>query len=117
MNITKISKLSAAILAFCAFSIPATQVYAGAESFDDESNAKMARVKAKTKRIKKSSASTARSTAKSRTDSSSSDGMNAECGSINIGNTVNQSPVGVRNQETIVIIDGDVINANNECKK
>jgi hypothetical protein len=113
MSINRISLFSTAAILASALSVSATQALAGAESFSDDTNAKMARVKAKTQRMK--TTGDARSTAKDR--SAGKNATTGDCGSINIGNTVNQGTVGVRKQETIVIIDGDVINANNNCKK
>ena len=40
----------------------------------------------------------------------------AECGSVNIGNVITGGKPGFQPREVTVVITGDVINANNQCK-
>jgi hypothetical protein len=69
---------------------------------DDRSLAKIARARAKT-----AGSAQAKTQAKNGSNDSSCD--------LNIGNTVNTRP-GAGPKEIIVVVQGDVINANNKCK-
>ena len=109
-------KISIAVITTLTFSLclPVMPAFSGSAEISDETNAKLARVKAKSKRLSGSRAKSARNAA---SESAAGNPAVGECGSINIANTVNEGNVGHMNQETIVIVDGDIINANNECKK
>ena len=84
---------------------------AGGLEFDDQQNAKMARLKAKARAQKNKRQ-------KEFSDEGSVDSPDqqlAECGALSIGNVVGGS--GFRTPREInVLIDGDVINANNNCR-
>jgi hypothetical protein len=98
--------LPIAFLIGCLFSIPAISF---AEDKDDKdvnvvNKAKVARLKAKQRAL-------ARQNGTNGDPANSADG----CGNINIGNVVNERGAkGAR--EINVVIDGDVISANNNCK-
>ena len=110
------NKCAIAITMVLAFTVglPVTPVIAGSTGISDDTNAKLARVKATSKRNAGSRAQAGRDAA---SESAAGNPAVGECGSINIANTVTEGNVGNFNQETIVVIDGDIINANNECKK
>jgi hypothetical protein len=76
---------------------------AGEEGLEDDANAKLARVKAKQRAFGSGS------------DFGSGSGSNAECGSLNVGNVDNRGR-NSRLREVIVVVEGDVINANNNCR-
>jgi len=84
---------------------------AGGLDFDDQQNAKMARLKAKSRAEKNKRQ-------KEFLDGGSVDDPDqqfAECGAVSIGNFVDGR--GSRTPREInVLIDGDVINANNNCR-
>ncbi len=76
--------------------------FSGDLDFGDEINAKLAREKAKSRRF-------------GRSNSSGSGGDSGKCGSSELGNVVNER--GSRGtKEVTVIVTGDVINANVDCK-
>jgi archaellum component FlaF (FlaF/FlaG flagellin family) len=84
-------------------SIP-TITLAGEDGVNTVNRAKVARIKAKQRAL-------ARKNGTSGSAANSADG----CGNINIGNVVNEKgSTGAR--EITVVIDGDVISTNNNCK-
>lgn len=95
-----LSILTAATLLLSA---PDTQ--AGVLEFPDEVNAKVARSKAKMRRMRSSQDSGGR-----RSDGSGT----ADCGSVDIGNVQTNGRGAPR--EVTVIVTGDVVNANNNCR-
>lgn len=103
------SFISRALPIFIICSLFSTQSWAVEDFMEDDDGAKMARLKAKQRYFD----------AKSDRDDNASDRRDkrssAACGSLNIGNVVNQR--GARGpREVNIIVTGDVINANNRCR-
>ena len=73
------------------------------EKIKDETNAKIARIKAKGR------------TGGHQRSQSGTPSDSDKCGSIEIGNAVNQRG-SQGTKEITVVVTGDVINANNDCK-
>ena len=79
---------------------------AGTTSFDDETNAKVARLKAKQRMM----------AAQENASNNGNGGADkSKCGSVDIGN-VAASKSGKTPKEVTVVISGDVINMGNKCK-
>ena len=76
--------------------------FAGVQGLEDEDNAKLSRHKAQTKQ-----ASTKKANNKN--------GAPENCGNIEVGNVSNSRP-GRPVREVTVIVDGPIINANNNCR-
>lgn len=88
------------------FSLPGI-TQAGEEYLEDDNNAKLARIKAKQRVWEAMDGGD---------EGSGSGAGGGECGSLNIGNVQNNG-VGGRPREVIVVVTGDVINANNNCRR
>jgi hypothetical protein len=104
----KFSKWSVSIfliISFLLFTVPTVGV-AGEAAFKDETNAKIARIKAKQKRMERSNR--AQGIDPGRGDSS-------KCGSVEIGN-INNERGATSPKEVTVIVTGDVINTDNNCR-
>jgi hypothetical protein len=86
--------------------VSSTISYAGEEDLNDLQNAKVAHMMAKQRMLE------AQMSDEDREKASSNKGS---CGSVNVGNVSNQR--GARGpKEVIVVVKGDVINANNKCR-
>jgi hypothetical protein len=99
----------ALILGIGAIASPVFSTDAEPNDLPEASLAKLAKARAKS--------STMGSSQRRSSDGSSESGENSgisDCG-INIGNSVN-APRGAAPKEIIVVVKGDVINANNRCK-
>ena len=84
---------------------------AGELDLPDQQNAKMARLKAEGRVLKNKDQKDYIDT----DDTGNPGQLEAECGAVNIGNVVSKRGFGVP-REINVIIDGDVINSNNNCR-
>jgi len=101
--------LMIAACVFSVFSIFSINVFAGNDFMDDDDGAKMARLKAKQRHYD------AKDDRDGKGDDDRDSRSNAACGSLNLGNMVNQR--GARApREVNIIVTGDVINANNKCR-
>ncbi|MEK6748379.1 MAG: hypothetical protein AABY83_04145 [Pseudomonadota bacterium] len=76
---------------------------AAVHKFEDKTNAKVARLKA-------------RQNAASATAGSGVGGAKGNCGGVDIGNVTNQKGSKQAKQEVTVVITGDVVNMGNKCK-
>ena len=101
-----IKTLLAASAMTWAMTIPAQAVETEVSDMDDLLRAKVAKHKAKQISILQS------------TDANSAETQNesANCGGVDIGNSVGAKP-GRAPKEIVVVITGDVVNANNKCKQ
>ena len=88
-----------------------SQAVAGELELTDAQNAKLARHRAKERVLKNEKQE---NYLPEGTPSNSSDDGNDDCGSVDIGNVVNNAGFGGP-REIDVIITGDIINANNKC--
>lgn len=86
-------------------SVLATFAHAGDIDMDDETNAKLARLKARERAMAQASGQ------------AGAQGQNGigECGSLNVGNVINEKGVKAP-REVTVVISGDVINMGNKCR-
>lgn len=82
--------------------VAAPAAHAGEEGLEDDNNAKLARIKAKQRRMGATSFG------------DSDGGGGGECGSLNVGNVQNNGR-GRGPREVVVVVTGDIINANNKC--
>lgn len=81
--------------------------FAGVQGLEDEDNAKLARHKAQMKQA---------STKKAGNKNGAGGGNDSDkCGSLEVGNVSNNKP-GRPVREVTVIVDGPIINANNNCR-
>lgn len=87
------------------------QAHAGELDLSDAQNAKLARHKAK-ERVSKNEAQKDYSVGAE--DTGSGELNEEECGTVDIGNVVNEKGFGGPKQID-VIVTGDIINANNDC--
>lgn len=95
------------LVALVVWGLAAEVGIAGEEELDDMDNAKLAHHRAKQRMLDSRKSSEERDR-----DSRQNSGS---CGSLNIGNVSNQR--GARGpKEVTVIVTGDVINANNNCR-
>ncbi len=109
---TSLCGLTAALVLTCSLSLPGTAARAATaepQDLDPEVLAKLAMEKARTT----SRNGQARNAGKKDTQNNSG---SAECGAIAIGNVVGSNRIGFAPTDVNVVIVGDVINANNNCK-
>jgi len=112
----KLNNLPILYLSLSLFLMASSDLQAGQIIFDDQSNAKLAKLKSKTRVLKNTRGQDVVPSAlgAEAIDDPSEDIIQQTCGSIGIANQV-QPNIGRPVRNTEVIIVGDVINTGNNC--